>query len=468
MPKLIALLALFVLFGGEQPAGQSGRPGSPHWVGSWASAQLRAEGGGAIPAATLGDLTIRQNVRLSLGGARLRIRLSNAFGTTPLTVDAANLARATSPASARIEPGGQPLTFGGRAGVTIAPGAEAASDPVALDVPALGRVAVSLYLRRAPAVQTSHAWSRAVGYHVRGNRVAAPDLPGARRDTHWFFLTGVDVEAPAPAAAIVAFGDSITDGFGVAYDSDRRWPDLLARRLQANAATRHLAVLNQGIGGNRVLLDGFGPSALSRFERDVLGQPGVRFLILFEGVNDIGTIPRATGQERRAFVARMIAAYERLIGRARARGIRVIGATILPFGGSEHDRPAGAHEGDRRAINAWIRAPGHFDALLDFDALLRDPANPARLRRVYDSGDGLHPSLAGYQAMADAVPLSLFAEAARQTRSLSQATPVGGCSGLPSLLHMIMTRGEIWPRTGREATLLAMTRSSPTRATSGC
>lgn len=469
MPKLIALLALFVLFGVEQPAERSaGRSATPHWVGSWASSQMRAEGGGAIPTAALGDLTIRQNVRLSLGGERLRVRLSNAFGTTRLTVDAAHLARATGPASARIEPGGAALTFAGRPAVTIPPGAEATSDPVSLRVQPLGRVAVSLYLRRAPAVQTSHAWSRAFGWHARGNRVAAPDLPGARRDTHWYFLAGVDVEAPAPAAAIVTFGDSITDGFGVAHDSDRRWPDLLARRLQANPATRHLAVLNHGIGGNRVLLNGFGPSALGRFERDVLAQPGVRFLVLLEGVNDIGTIPRATVPERRAFIGRMIAAYERLIGRARARGIRVIGATILPFGGSEHDRPAGIHEADRQAINAWIRAPGHFDALLDFDALVRDPANPARMRRAYDSGDGLHPSIAGYQAMADSVPLSLFAEPGRQTRNLSHATPVGGCSGLASLLHMIMNRGEIWPTTEREATLLAMTKSSPIRATSAC
>lgn len=457
MSKLIAFLSLFFLFGAEQQ-------GAAQWVGSWASAQQRAEGGGALPAADLADITLRQTVRLSLGGERLRIRLSNLFGTEPLRIDAAHIARAASPASARIEPGGAVVTFSGAGSVTIPPGEERVSDPVRLAVPALGRVTVSLYLRRAPARQTSHAWSRAVSYYVHGNRVAAADLAGARRNTHWYFLTGIDAEAPASAAAIVAFGDSITDGFGVVNDSDRRWPDLLARRLQANPATRHLGVLNQGIGGNRVLLDGFGPSALSRFGRDVLAQPGVRFLILLEGVNDIGTIAPATAAERRAFVARMIAAYEQLIARARARGIRTIGATILPFGGSEHDRPPGAHEADRQAINAWTRAPGHFDAVLDFDALLRDPANPTRLRRLYDSGDGLHPSIAGYQAMADAVPLSLFAEPRRGSRSAAAED----CSWLQSLLELTMIGGDRWLTMASEAMPRVTTIFSPIRATSFC
>lgn len=438
MPKLIALWGLFLLFAVEEP-------GASRWVGSWASSQQQAEGGGALPAADSADITLRQTVRLSLGGERLRIRLSNTFGTEPLRIEAAHAARAASPASARIEPGGAAITFSGAATIVIPPGEERVSDPVALAVPALGRVAVSLYLRRAPARQTSHSWSRAVSYIARGNRVAAPDLPGARRNTHWYFLSGVDAEAVAPAAAIVTFGDSITDGFGVAYDTDRRWPDLLARRLQASPATRHLGVLNHGIGGNRILLDRFGPSALSRFERDVLSQTGVRFLILFEGVNDIGTIPRATPAERRAFVARMIAAYQRLIARARARGIKAIGVTILPFGGSEHDRPAGAHEGDRQAINAWIRTRGNFDAVLDFDELLRDPANPARLRRAYDSGDGLHPSIAGYQAMADAVPLTLFTEPRRAPQGAE-----AGDSGLRTLLQLAM-----WPGVARSTPVTA-------------
>ena len=225
--------------------------------------------------------------------------------------------------------------------------------------------------------------------------------------------------APAGAAAIVVLGDSITDGYGVQPNTDTRWPDFLARRLQADPRTRHLAVLNHGIGGNRMLLDGLGPNALARFERDVLAQPGVRYLILLEGVNDLGTLTRdapATPEAHRALVEGIIGAYRQMVERARARGIRAIGATILPYGASEYYHPNALNEADRQAINAWIRAPGHFDALIDFDAMIRDPAAPTRMRADLDSGDGLHPSIAGYEAMAEAVPLSTVRGRLRQVR----------------------------------------------------
>jgi lysophospholipase L1-like esterase len=282
---------------------------------------------------------------------------------------------------------------------------------VRLPVTANGHLAISLYLPEAPARQTGHPGSRATSWLVHGNRVDAPDLPGAQSVNRWYQIAGIDVEAPARAAAIVTFGDSITDGAGVQPNTDTRWPDVLSRRLQAEPATRHLSVLNHGIGGNRMLLDGLGPNALARFERDVLAQPGVRFLIVLEGVNDLGTSTREapiSAEAHRALVRNIIAAYAQMVQRARARGIMAIGATIIPYGTSGYYHPDAANEADRQAINAWIRAPGHFDAVVDFDAVLRDPADPRRMLPALDSGDGLHPSLAGYAAMANAVPLSLF------------------------------------------------------------
>lgn len=408
MRQLFAAIAL--LIAGMVGPGSAQRDGTgAHWVGTWASAQMVPVG--RFSEADLTDATVRQVVRVSLGGERIRIRLSNAFGDRALRIESIRIARSADPATARIMPGsGRAVTYGGRDAVTLAAGADIVSDPVDLDVPPLSHLAISFYLPRSPSPRTSHPGSRTTTFLVHGNRSAAPDLPGARTIGHWTQLAGVDVIARPSAAAIVAFGDSITDGFGIRPNSDQRWPDILAARLQADPATRHLSVLNQGISGNRVLSQGFGPSALARFERDVLGQPGIRFVILLEGINDIGMLAAgnaATPAQRRALVANIIAAYGRMIERARARGIKVIGATILPFGGSDY-RPDAASEADRQALNAWVRAPGHFDAVVDFDAVMRDPIQPTRMRRAYDSGDGLHPSAAGYRAMAQAVPLALF------------------------------------------------------------
>jgi lysophospholipase L1-like esterase len=328
-----------------------------HWVGTWASAQMVPVG--RFSEADLTDATVRQVVRVSLGGDRIRIRLSNAFGNRALRIESIQVARSADPATARIAPGsGRAVTYGGRDAVTLPPGADIVSDPVDLDVPPLSHLTISFYLPRPPSPRTSHPGSRTTTFLVHGNRSAAANLAGARTIGHWTQLAGVDVIARPSAAAIVAFGDSITDGMGIRPNSDQRWPDILATRLQADPATRHLAVLNQGISGNRVLSQGFGPSALARFERDVLGQHGVKFVILLEGINDIGMLAAggaATPAARRALLADIIAAYSRMIERARARGIKVIGATILPFGGSEY-RPDAASEADRRALNAWIRA----------------------------------------------------------------------------------------------------------------
>ncbi len=382
------------------------RPGA-RWVGSWASAQQAPEPQNALGDADLTDATLREVVHLSVGGDRVRVRLSNAFGRAPLRVAHASLAlavRAGSPATRSNT--GHELRFDGRADVLIPAGADWWSDPVLLPVGDGADLALSLYLPSAPEGQTSHPGARATSYLLHGDHVADADLPTAGRIEHWFFVSGVDVQGPA-RAALVALGDSITDGHGATTDGDDRWPDDLARRLHASG--RALGVLNAGIGGNHLLIDGLGPSAVARFDRDVLAQSAVRVVILLEGINDIGALSRAAPdappQAHAELLQRLFAADAQLISRAREHGLRVIGATLTPFAGSAYYHPGAAAEADRRAFNAWIRVPGRFDAVVDFDGAVRDPRRPDRLRPVYDSGDHLHPSVAGYRAMGDAVSL---------------------------------------------------------------
>ncbi|MBO9710937.1 MAG: SGNH/GDSL hydrolase family protein [Caulobacter sp.] len=385
------------------------------WAGTWASAQMAPDAKNALAAEDYAGATLRQVVRVSMGGQRVRVRLSNAFGTEPLRILGAHLAPSAAGDTARIDPAGdRALTFSGRAEVTIPAGADYWSDPVDLNVAPLADLAVSLRYEAAPTGQTGHPGSRATSYVLAGDHLADADLPNAKTADHWFQIAAIDVQsgkAPPQTSAIVALGDSITDGYGVQPNTNARWTDTLARRLQASPATRHVGVLNLGIGGNRVLRDGLGPNALARFERDVLSQSGVRWVILLEGVNDLGVLTRdqpVPPQAHAAIVAEVTAAYRQMIDRAHARGIKVIGATILPYGGSGYYHPTAENEADRQAINAWIRTPGNFDAVVDFDAVMRDPARPDHMLAAHDSGDGLHPSPAGYKVMGEAIPLSLF------------------------------------------------------------
>ncbi|HEY5253512.1 MAG TPA: SGNH/GDSL hydrolase family protein [Acidobacteriaceae bacterium] len=383
-----------------------------HWIGTWASSQQVPEPANALPVDQLRDATLRQIVHLSVGGSELRLHLSNAFGTAPLHIDSVHLARPLSPASDEIDATtDKALTFAGSSDVIIPAGAEYISDPVEYPVAALSNLAITFYLSEPPAQQTGHPGSRATSYVVHGNLVSAATLPNATKVDHWYQIAGVDVTGPADAVSIVALGDSITDGHATTTNGNDRWTDVLAERLQRAAATNHIGVLNQGIGGNHLLTDGLGPNALARFDRDVLAQTGVRYVIVFEGVNDLGGLTRrceVPNAEHEALVAHILAAYQQMILRAHAHGIEVIGATITPYAGSDYYHPTARGEQDRNAVNAWIRAPEHFDAVIDFDKVMRDPSHPDHLQPGYDSGDHLHPSPVGYRAMANAIPLSLF------------------------------------------------------------
>jgi len=379
-----------------------------HWQGSWAAAQQIPEPNNALAAADLTDATLREIVHTSIGGQGFRVRLSNAFGRGPLTFDGVHVARALSPAGAQIDPASDHvLTFNGLTSVTIPAGAEYWSDPVNLALPAQSDVAVSLYYATPPEQQTSHPGSRSTSYYVHGNHAADADLAGTKTVDHWFNLSGLDVAATS--TSIVTLGDSITDGHGATTNGNDRWPDVLGRRT----APQGVGVLNVGIGGGRVLQDGLGPNAAARFDRDVLSQTHARYVIVFEGVNDMGTLTRdapVDAATHAAFVARMETAYAQMIQSAHDHGLTIYGGTITPYFGSDYYHPDAANEADRQALNAWIRDPAHYDGVIDFDAVMRDPQQPEHLRADYDSGDHLHPNTAGYKAMGESVPMSLFTD----------------------------------------------------------
>jgi lysophospholipase L1-like esterase len=365
-----------------------------------------------LPAAGPEGATLRQIVHLSIGGGPVRVRFSNLFGTKPLAIGAARVARAAAPASAATVPGSdRPLFFAGRSQAVIPAGAELTSDPVDLGtLPDRADLAISLFLSQSPDIQTSHPGSRASSYWLAGSQTGSADLAGAMRLDHWYQLADVEVQAPE-ASTLVAVGDSITDGHGATTNGNDRWTDALVERLQASPAGRRLAVVNTGIGGNHVLTDGIGPNLLARFDRDVIAQAGVTQAIVLEGINDVGGLARehpVDAAGHRALVNGITGAFVEMAARAHAHGLRLYGGTVMPFVGSDYHHPSSATEADRQAVNRFIRYSGTFDAVIDFDKATRDPAHPDRLSPAYDSGDHLHPGPAGYRAMAAAVPLGLL------------------------------------------------------------
>ncbi|MEV7098255.1 SGNH/GDSL hydrolase family protein [Amycolatopsis sp. NPDC051045] len=402
-PLVIFFLAvLTVLF-----VGASARPAPAHWVATWTSMPQLTEPGNLPPAPFTGtdrvldNASLRETAQVTAGGPRIRLRFSNAFGGAPLPLTAVSVARPVAGAagvSAVVAGSVVPVTFHGKPSTVVPQGAQVVSDPLPFPVRPLENITVTAYLAHGQASTsiTSHPGSRTTSYLLAGNHVSDGDLPGATPVDHWYFLSGVEVLSPASAVAVI--GDSISDGRGSTTNGNDRWPNVLAARLHG------VSVVNQAAGGNRVLQDGLGPNVLARLDRDLLATSGVSWAIVFEGVNDIGT---ATPEGAADVAARLIDAYDQILVRAHAQDISVYGATITPFGGNTaYDVPE--REAARQQVNAWIRQPGHFDALLDFDKVTRDPAAPSRLLPAYDVGDHLHLNPAGYQALGSSVPASLF------------------------------------------------------------
>jgi len=391
----------------QQPAHGARAAAGRHWVGTWAASPQGVVLSGAASVAAFSHQTIRQVVRVSMGGDTVRVRLSNEFGQAPLVVGAAHIA--LSAGGATIVPGtDHALTFGGDSVITILAGAPALSDPVAIRVPPLGDLTISLYFPDSTPASTFHSSARATSWvSPPGNHTADVAMPADTTTRSWYVIAGVSVRAPAGAAAIVALGNSITDGAASTVDSNARWPDVLARRLAAAHALDRLAVLNEGIGGNRVLHDRAGRAVLARFDGDVLRQPGVRYVIVLEGINDIGWPAMGTEyRDQDVSAAEIIAGHQQLIARAHELGLVIYGATLTPFEGAFYYTPEG--EAKREAVNTWIRTSGAYDGVIDFDAATRDPAHPGRFLPAHDSGDHLHPGDAGYRAMGEAIDLALF------------------------------------------------------------
>ena len=416
MPLLLAS-ALLILAGVAQCSEANG-----HWVSAWGAAVHSSPQLPFLPPPPVFEnQTIRMVVRPTLGGDRIRVRFSNEFGTAALAIGSAHIALERQgagivPESDRI------LKFGGNTSVSVPPGSPILSDPVDLKVPAFTEIAVSIYLPTKTTLPTTHFWGQHETYiSGPGDFCAQADIANATTKTAWYFLADVEVWAAGATAVAVTLGDSITDGVGAKQGDYTDWPDMLARRLAAGQGSSVFGVVNEGIGGNRILHDGAGVSALARLDRDVLAQPGVTHLIVMEGINDIGwphiKPPSKDGAPppEMPFAQEVVSAQDLIMGlqqiieRAHQHGIRVFGATLTPYEGSGYYTVDG--EGIRQAVNQWIRTGGAFDGVFDFDAVVRDPTHPSQFREGYHSGDHLHPSATGYKAMADAIDLSLLKSA---------------------------------------------------------
>jgi lysophospholipase L1-like esterase len=379
------------------------------WVASMQAGPPRPPADSVDRLPTLANRTIREIVRVSVGGTRVRIRLTNQYGDRRLMIGSVHVALRTS--GAAVDPStDRPVTFNGRSSVIIRAGANMVSDAVSLPVPNLADVAISVFVDSL-RLATVHALG------LQTNYVSAPgDFSGTASFmpdttlTMWPLVAGVDVVNPSVTGVIVTFGNSITDGYGSTADSNARWPNVLARRLLASKEPVK-AVVNAGISGNRVVSPGAGPSALERFDRDVLMQPGVTHVIVLEGINDINGGTNARNPRNEISIEELIDGHKQLVDRAHERGILIFGATLTPEGGLSIANAA--RDAKRIALNTWIRTSGAYDGVIDFDKLTRDPADTTRFLPAYDSGDHLHPGDAGYKAMGDAIDLALFRKAPR-------------------------------------------------------
>jgi len=402
----IGLTSIFVFLVALCAAANAQNAGKAEWVGTWAAAPMLAEGGWDVRA--FSATTLREIVHISNGGERIRVRFTNEFGTNPLKIGDAHAALSAG-GGATKDGTDHAITFGGSPEVSIAPGAAVYSDPVALAAPPSSDVAISFYIpNQVMRAETFHSFADQDSYLANGDVAGAGALPQPATISSWYFVDGVDVPAMEGSRAIVTLGDSITDGAASTKNANLRWPDVLAARLKQEHGLENVSVLNEGIGGNRVLNDEWGPSALSRLDRDVLSQDGVRYVIVLEGINDIGRLAEARGPEDTISAQQLEWGLKQIADAAHEHGIKAIGATLTPYGGAGYSSDKG--EQIREAVNDWIRSSGTFDGVVDFDQIERDPAKPKWFNPAYDSSDHLHPSDAGYKAMGAGIDLKLFAK----------------------------------------------------------
>jgi lysophospholipase L1-like esterase len=379
-----------------------------HWAGTWGAAPQLVEPNNMPPAPGLSGNTLRQVVRVSIGGKDVRLKLSNQYGSTAMTLRSVQLALFTGGSSIDAK-SGKLLTFGGKREVTLLPGESIVSDPIRFRLKARSDVAVTICFGKVPTELTGHPGSRTTSFLVSGDEAFVPDFGKAVSTDHWYVIQGIEVLASVKCASVVIIGNSITDGRGSETNRQNRWPDILAERLLNNSSTKNVGVLNMGIGGNCVLRGGLGPTALNRFDRDVLGQAGVRWVVVFIGVNDIGGIRPDSLETAEKTAQRLIKAYGQFIDKAHAKGIKIYGGTIMPF--RKNGYYTVNREVCRNMVNEWIRTSDQYDAVIDFDRIMRDPAEPDCLpAHLVFQNDFLHPNVPGHRKMGEAIDLNLFGQ----------------------------------------------------------
>ena len=377
--------------------------GNKGWVGTWSTAPQLVEPHNMPPEPGLTENTLRQIVRVSIGGGVVRLRFSNAFSKSPVELKSVAIAQSLEGSSVDVSTQ-KTLKFNNNPGIIMAPGGEAFSDPVKFNLKPGSRLAVTIHFGKTSPDVTGHPGSRTTSFILSGNNISSSGFAGAVKTDHWYVIQGIDVQGNKNSKTIAVLGNSITDGRGSGTNKQNRWTDILSARLLENPDTKNTGVLNLGIGGNCVVRGGLGPTALERFDRDILSQSNVRWLIILEGINDIGSAK--TQVEADKIAAELIAAYDEMINKAHAKGILVYGATILPFAGSFYDTPY--RQTARDAVNEWIRNSRRFDAVLDFDKIMRNPENVKTILTDMHDGDFLHPNQAGYRRMGENVNLGLF------------------------------------------------------------
>lgn len=399
----VVVLCLLSGCSANKSVAQPGESAVNKWVATWGAAPQLVESGNMPPAPGLTHNTLRQVVRVSIGGDRLRLRFSNTFSRQPVTMK--SVAVAVSHGGSAVDGATQKmLSFHTKRSVTMEPGEEVVSDEALFALAPGSLLAVTIYFGETSATVTGHPGSRTTSYILRGDRVTSADFANAIATDHWYVINGIDVQAAPEAASIAVLGNSITDGRGSGVNKQNRWTDILSERLLNNPSTSHYGVVNLGIGGNCVVHGGLGPAALDRFDRDILSQSGVRWLIIFEGINDIGGIKTAEAAPQTA--TDLINAYKLMISKAHGKGIKVYGCTLLPFAQSFYDAPF--RQAARDKVNEWIRNSGDFDAVIDFDNVMRSDNDPNTIGADLHSGDFLHPNELGYKKMGEAVDLNLF------------------------------------------------------------
>lgn len=394
----------YLVWGSSGPEADGFNGPENKWVGTWSTAPQLVEPHNMPPDPGLSNNTLRQIVRVSIGGDSLRLRFSNEFSTSPTTMQTVHIAASEGEGNIQ-ESTLKHLKFNGKAEVTMEPGTAVTSDPVTFNLEPTMELAITIVFGETSPDVTGHPGSRTTSYLLAGDHSSAgADFTDAVRTDHWYVINGIDVKAPDSAAAVAIIGNSITDGRGSGTNKQNRWPDILANRLLENPKTEQVGVLNMGIGGNAVLRGGLGPTALERFKRDILEQPGVRWVIIMEGVNDLGSARDSTAAFRVA--EGLISAYDKMIEEAHAQDLKVYGGTIIPIKDSFYYKDF--REEARDSVNEWIRTSGRFDAVIDFDKAIRNPQDPLTILPEAHSGDFLHPNEKGYEILGEAIDLSLF------------------------------------------------------------